>query len=75
MNSYETPLTFIQKNLGDRVSVKLRNRVIIQGKLVAFDEHLNLMMEDATLRKEDKNYFKNLVYLRGDMITLAGKEW
>jgi small nuclear ribonucleoprotein (snRNP)-like protein len=74
MNSYETPLAFMQKNLGDKVSVKLRNKVLVQGKLVAFDEHLNLMMEDATLKKEDKSHFKNLVYLRGDMITLAGKE-
>lgn len=74
MDSYETPLSFMQNNLGEGITAKLRNKCRIQGKLVAFDEHLNLMIEDATVKREDKDQYKNLIYLRGDMIMLAGKE-
>lgn len=64
----------MHKNVGEKVTVRLRNKMSISGKLVAFDEHLNLMIEEATMKKEDKSYYKNLIYLRGDMIMLAGKQ-
>jgi small nuclear ribonucleoprotein (snRNP)-like protein len=39
------------KNLGEKITVRLRNKLSIEGKLVAFDEHLNLMMEDAAMKR------------------------
>ena len=50
MNSYENPLEFVKKSIGEKVTVRLRNKMQLQGRLVAFDEHLNLMIEDATLK-------------------------
>lgn len=74
MNNYENPMSFMKNNLGETITVRLRNSQDILGKLVAFDEHLNLMIEDATLKRADKSIYKNLLYLRGDMIMLAGKQ-
>ena len=74
MNSYDNPLEFLRKSIGDKVSVRLRNKTELKGRLVAFDEHLNLMIEDATLKQKEKSQFKTLVYQRGDMILLVGKE-
>ncbi len=41
----------MHKNVGEKVTVRLRNKMSISGKLVAFDEHLNLMIEEATMKK------------------------
>ena len=44
--------------------------------MVAYDEHLNLMLEDVKMyrdRKEkEKVEIKNLMYLRGDSVLLVG---
>jgi small nuclear ribonucleoprotein (snRNP)-like protein len=74
MNSYEVPLDFIRHNIGQPVSVRLRNRVAIRGRLAAYDDHLNMMIEDADLQKEGLSQHKHLVYVRGDMILLVGKD-
>ena len=73
MESFDIPLEFVRKSIGRKVAVRLRNKVQIQGRLSAYDDHLNMMIEDATLSKEGTSQFKNLIYLRGDMIVLVGK--
>lgn len=74
MDSYENPLDFVRQSIGSRLTVKLRNNARIKGELVAYDDHLNMMIKDATLKRKDKNEEKNLIYLRGDMITMVGKD-
>ena len=48
---------------------------MIKGELVAYDDHLNMMIKDALLKRIDKNEEKKLIYLRGDMITMVGKDY
>ena len=77
MQSYDQPLDMVGKSIGERMVIRLRNKTQIDGKLVAYDEHLNLMIEAATIRKGDTTTSRNLMYLRGDTVLLMGKpsEW
>ena len=61
MDSYENPLDFVRQSIGSRLTVKLRNNARIKGELVAYDDHLNMMIKDATLKRKDKNEEKNLI--------------
>jgi small nuclear ribonucleoprotein (snRNP)-like protein len=74
MNNYDTPLDLLRYNIGHPISVKLRNNAELEGKLIGYDEHLNMMIDEATIRKDSNQQYRNLVYLRGDMIMLVGKK-
>ena len=74
MESYENPLDFVRQCIGARLTVRLRNRATLRGELVGYDDHLNMMVKDATLRRGDRAEEKQLVYLRGDMIAMVGRE-
>ena len=51
MNSYEEPLELMKKKIGEQIYVRLRNQTSIQGKLVAYDEHLNMMIQNLKINK------------------------
>lgn len=74
MSNYEAPLDFVRKSIGEKVLIRLRNKVNIRGELVAYDDHLNMMIKDASLKRESNTEEKHLIYLRGDMILLVGKD-
>jgi small nuclear ribonucleoprotein (snRNP)-like protein len=73
MESYSNPLEMIQKNIGNRLYVRLRNKTEIEGNLVAYDDHLNMMIEAASIRKHEQTQQKKLMYLRGDTVLLVAK--
>jgi small nuclear ribonucleoprotein (snRNP)-like protein len=54
--------------------VQFRNNTKIDGTLIAYDEHMNLMLKDIDLLKinSEKGEQKKLVYLRGDSVKLVG---
>ena len=74
MSNYDAPLDFVRKSIGSVILVRLRNKVNIRGELVAYDDHLNMMIKDASLKRENSTEEKHLIYLRGDMILLVGKD-
>lgn len=41
----------MKKKIGEPIYVRLRNQTSIQGKLVAYDEHLNMMIENLKITK------------------------
>jgi small nuclear ribonucleoprotein len=62
------PLDALGELLDNQVLVRLKNGMEIQGKLKAFDIHINLVLEDAEFQDDNvDNKFKRL-FLRGDMI-------
>lgn len=63
----------VQKNIGNRLYIRLRNKTEIEGKLIGYDEHLNMMIEEASIKKEGLSQIKNLMYLRGDTVLLLGR--
>jgi small nuclear ribonucleoprotein (snRNP)-like protein len=51
MSNYDAPLDFVRKSIGSVILVRLRNKVNIRGELVAYDDHLNMMIKDASLKR------------------------
>jgi small nuclear ribonucleoprotein (snRNP)-like protein len=64
----------MQKNIGNKLYVRLRNKTEIEGSLVGYDDHLNMMIESATIRKQGVSQHKKLMYLRGDTVLLVAKK-
>jgi small nuclear ribonucleoprotein len=63
------PLDVLGELLGEQVSVRLKNGIIVTGVLKAFDIHVNLVLENATFKdQENEQKIPNKVFLRGDMV-------
>ena len=43
----DRPFDLLNKALGQSILVRLKNGVNIRGKLVSFDMHMNIVIEDA----------------------------
>lgn len=41
----------MNKKIGEVIYVRLRNQTSIQGRLVAYDEHLNMMIQNLKIIK------------------------
>ena len=65
----------IAKILDDCVNkvivIKLRNNMIIQGSLQAFDQQMNLVLTDSKDITEDDAISLDKILLRGDNIIMA----
>ena len=52
--------------IGKYVLVRLKNRRTLRGRLIGFDEHLNLVLEEAHFIEETRKL--GTIILRGDNI-------
>ncbi|MDE1833655.1 MAG: small nuclear ribonucleoprotein [Candidatus Micrarchaeota archaeon] len=43
----QRPFDLLNKVLGQQVLVRLKNNVAIRGRMVSFDAHMNVVMENA----------------------------
>ncbi len=67
----ETTHKLLEENLGSIVLVKLRGDIVVRGKLKSFDQHLNLVLEDAEEIKSDGSTRKlGTLVIRGDNVVL-----
>ncbi len=53
------------------IVIKLRNNMIIQGSLQAFDQQMNLVLTDSKDITEDDAISLDKILLRGDNIIMA----
>ena len=72
-NTIKHPFDLMALLLQEQVFVKLRHGRSMTGVLVAYDEHLNLMLNDAveSIREQDGTTDTNqlqIVYVRGDLV-------
>lgn len=68
-NGIERPLDMLNASKGKEILLQLKNDKQIVGKLVAFDIHINLVLENA--RELENNEIKRklgLAFVRGDTI-------
>lgn len=69
------PLDALEKARGDRIIANLKTGEKIAGKLVAFDLHLNLWLEDAEKIGEQGNKTRlGTIVVRGDNVIFASPE-
>jgi small nuclear ribonucleoprotein len=62
------PLDILSELLDNQVLVRLKNGLVITGKLKAFDIHINLVLEDASFQDNDVEKKFKTMFLRGDMV-------
>ena len=62
------PIDVLERSKGKRILIRMKNNIEITGTLQAFDLHLNIWIEDAEERKEDKITKLGSTLIRGDTI-------
>jgi len=71
------PMELLQHSIGGQVLVELKGKKIIKGKLRGYDQHLNLILEDAeeiSFNPEtDEQIIENVktVIVRGDNVVIV----
>ncbi|MBS3135066.1 small nuclear ribonucleoprotein [Candidatus Woesearchaeota archaeon] len=69
------PLDFLNESRNKRVIVELKNQKQYIGRLVSFDIHINIVLEDGE-EHIDGNLNRKLgkIFIRGDTIILISSE-
>jgi small nuclear ribonucleoprotein len=62
------PLNVLEKTLNQRLSLLLKDGRILEGKLVGFDDYMNMVLEDTEEQKDDTQRRLGKVILRGNNI-------
>ncbi len=62
----QNPQKCLSASLGKKITVALKNGKEYQGELKGFDEHMNLVLENAELMNEGRKL--DTVVIRGDTI-------
>jgi len=75
----QRPLDVLEKSIEKRVLVTLKDMCEISGKLMAFDSHINIWLEDAELspalpKEKLENRKLGRVLVRGDNIVLVSPQ-
>lgn len=68
--SSETPLSILSKSLDEIILVKMKDDRIFRGKLKGFDQHLNLLLEDAEDVSTEETKKLGLVIIRGNNVMI-----
>lgn len=65
------PLDFLNETRNKRVIIELKNQKQYMGKLVSFDIHINIVLDEAEEHIDGKlNRKLGKVFIRGDTIIL-----
>jgi small nuclear ribonucleoprotein len=59
---------------GDRVIAKLKGGQTVSGNLKAFDLHLNMWLEDASVTEDEGQTDYGKLIIRGDNVILVSPE-
>jgi U6 snRNA-associated Sm-like protein LSm5 len=64
----EGPLVVVERLVEQRVVLRLKDDREIEGKLLGADDHLNVVLDDATERSADVSRHLGRVVVRGSNI-------
>ena len=62
------PLVLLEKSLNKRVTLLLKDSRMLEGRLVGYDEFMNLVLEDTEERTADQTRKIGSVILRGNNV-------
>ena len=68
------PLNVLEKSINKRLQLLLKDNRILEGKLVGYDDYMNMVLEDTEETKEDNVRRVGTVVLRGNnVVTIVPK--
>jgi len=68
------PLSVLEKSINKRVSLLLKDNRTLDGKLVGYDDYMNMVLEDAEETKDEQVRRIGTVILRGNnVVTIVPK--
>jgi small nuclear ribonucleoprotein len=73
-DSGKRPLDVLDTAKGDRVIAKLKGGQTVSGNLKAFDLHLNMWLEDASVTDDEGQTDYGKLIIRGDNVILVSPE-
>lgn len=62
------PVNVLEKALNTRISLLLKDNRLLEGKLVGYDDYMNLVLEDTEEANEGNRRRIGLVVLRGNNV-------
>ena len=62
------PLVLLEKSLNKRVTLLLKDSRTLEGRLVGYDEFMNLVLEDTEERTKEQTRKIGSVILRGNNV-------
>ena len=70
------PNDILVASRGKEVTVKLRDGTYITGKLESYDNHMNILLHDATIKYPD-NYERHIgdIMIRGDNVMMIVSDY
>jgi len=67
----ETATKIFEQSLNQLVLLKLRGERCVRGKLFSFDQHMNLVLEDAEEISNNEGRKLGTIIIRGDNVVLV----
>jgi small nuclear ribonucleoprotein len=64
----EGPLAVVERLVGQRVSLRLKDGREVEGKLLGLDDHLNVVLEEATETASEASRHLGRVVVRGSNV-------
>lgn len=62
------PLNVLEKSINQKLSLLLKDGRVLEGRLVGFDDYMNMVLEDTEEHKEEGQRRLGTVILRGNNI-------
>lgn len=72
--SIDVTVQVLKENIGKRIMIKLKGDKIIKGILEKFDQHMNLILSNATEYKNNQEYKLGNLLLKGDNIIIISPQ-
>ena len=62
------PLSVLEKTVNRRISLLLKDNRVLEGKLVGYDDYMNIVLEDTEETKDEQVRRIGTVVLRGNNV-------
>ncbi|MFB5600397.1 MAG: LSM domain-containing protein [Nitrososphaeraceae archaeon] len=72
--SIDVTVQVLKENIGKRIMIKLKGDKIIKGILEKFDQHMNLILSNATEYKNNQESKLGNLLLKGDNIIIISPQ-